>query len=129
MTEAGGLYHSLAAMGFKELALAFLALGCYALIFNGSLGVNARLVFAALALLAGGAFAALIEPWTYGVIMMAIGAGALGVFAGVVWGLSAALGLTQDPIVTPVSGFFDSTFVDPTVRPRQRQAQDRAHSH
>ena len=40
MTDSGSLQDSLAAMGFTELGLALLALCCYALAFNGALGLQ-----------------------------------------------------------------------------------------
>ena len=40
MTDSGSLQDSLAAMGFIELGLALLALCCYALAFNGALGLR-----------------------------------------------------------------------------------------
>ena len=62
MTDSGSLQDSLAAMGFIELGLALLALCCYALAFNGGLGLQVRTFAAAAAFAAAGAFAAFTDP-------------------------------------------------------------------
>lgn len=93
MTDAGGLQHSLDGMGFAELGLAFAALGCYGLVLNGSLGVRARSIAAGCAVLAAAAFAASTDPWMTGVILVALGVAATGVFVAVVWAISALCGL------------------------------------
>ena len=102
MTDSGSLQDSLAAMGFTELGLALLALCCYALAFNGALGLQIRTSAAAVAFIAAGAFAAFTDPWVHGVILIAIGIAGMGLFVAVVWGLSTAFGLsrrgTREPI-------------------------------
>ena len=95
MTDSGSLQDSLAAMGFTELGLALLTLCCYALAFNGALGLQIRMSAAAIAFVAAGAFAAFTDPWVHGVILIAIGIAGMGLFVGVVWGLSAAFGLSR----------------------------------
>ena len=95
MTDSGSLQDSLAAMGFTELGLALLTLCCYALAFNGALGLKIRTSAAGVAFLAAGAFAAFTDPWVHGVILIAIGIAGMGLFVAVVWALSAVLGLSR----------------------------------
>ena len=95
MTDSGSLQDSLAAMGFIELGFALLALCCYALAFNGALGLQVRTFAAAAAFVAAGAFAAFTDPWVHGVILIAIGIAGMGLFVAVVWALSAVLGLSR----------------------------------
>jgi len=102
MTDSGSLQDSLAAMGFTELGLALTALCCYALAFNGALGVQLRLKAAGAAFLAAGAFAAFTDPWVYGVILIAIGVAGMGLFVAIVWGLSAAFGLARRGAGVPI---------------------------
>ena len=94
MTDSGGLQHSLAVMGFAELGLAFVALGCYSLVLNGSLGARGRLVAMGCATFAAAVFAALTDPWVHGVILVALGVGAMGIFVALAWAFSAVCGLT-----------------------------------
>ena len=112
MIESGDLQHSLAAAtGFTELGLAFLALACYCLAFNGALGAQARLIAAATALLSGAGFAFTVDPWVHGVVLLALGVAAVGAFVGAVWAVSTACGLVSrrarapreafDPMATP----------------------------
>ena len=102
MTDSGSLQDSLAAMGFIELGFALLALCCYALAFNGALGLQIRTFAAGAAFAAAGAFAAFTDPWVHGVILIAIGIAGMGLFVAVVWAMSAVLGLsrrgTREPI-------------------------------
>ena len=93
MTDAASLQQSLAAMGFPQLALAIFALACYCLLLNASLGARARLTAGGAAALAAVALAALTEPWTNGVILVAIGVAGVGVFVVAAWGISMACGL------------------------------------
>ena len=102
MTDSGSLQDSLAAMGFIELGLALLALCCYALAFNGALGLQVRTIAAAAAFAAAGAFAAFTDPWVHGVILIAIGIAGMGAFVAVVWGLSAVLGLSRRGSAEPI---------------------------
>jgi len=95
MTDSGSLQDSLATMGFAELGLALLTLCCYALAFNGALGLQIRASAATVAFIAAGAFAAFTDPWVHGVILIAIGVAGMGLFVAVVWGLSAAFGLSR----------------------------------
>ena len=102
MTDSGSLQDSLAAMGFIELGFALLALCCYALAFNGALGLQFRMFAAAAAFVAAGAFAAFTDPWVHGVILIAIGIAGMGLFVAVVWGLSAVLGLSRRGAAEPI---------------------------
>ena len=105
MTDSGGLQQSLVAVGFLQLALAFGALGCYALILNGSLGTKARTTAAGCAAVTAGALAALTDPWMNGVILIALGIAGIGVFVLAAWGISALCGLAgrriRGPATTP----------------------------
>lgn len=103
MTDPGGLQQSLAALGFLQLALAFGALGCYALILNGSLGTRARTTAAGCAALAAGALAALTDPWMNGVILIALGIAGIGAFVVAAWSISALCGLAGRRIRAPAS--------------------------
>lgn len=96
MTDAGSLHHSLAAMGFWELALAFLSLTCYALVLNGALGSSTRLWAGVSAALAAASFAALTDPWMNGVILVAIAVAAVGAFVFAAWLISLACGLASE---------------------------------
>jgi|SRR5450755_1866184 hypothetical protein len=102
--DSGDFQHSVESMGFTELALAFAALGCYCLVLNGSMGTQGRAVAAACAALAAAAFAASTDPWTHGVILMALGVAAMGVFVAAVWMLSALCGVTVRAARKPVRG-------------------------
>ena len=102
MTDSGSLQDSLAAMGFIELGFALLALCCYALAFNGALGLQVRTFAAAAACIAAGAFAAFTDPWVHGVILIAIGIAGMGLFVAVVWALSAVLGLSRRSGAEPI---------------------------
>lgn len=93
MTDAASLQQSLAAMGFPQLALAIFALACYCLLLNASLGARVRLTSGGAAVLAALALATLTEPWTNGVILVAIGVAGVGVFVVAAWGISLACGL------------------------------------
>ena len=97
MTGSAGLQHSLATMGFVQLALATAALIAYALSLNGSLSPKSRAVSGACALLAAATLAALTEPWTNGVILVAAGIVGIGFFVVAAWGVSLACGLTRRP--------------------------------
>jgi len=108
MTESAGLQESLAAMGFAELALAFVCLTCYAMLLNGALGATARLAAGASAVIAAGALAALTDPWTNGVILVAIGVAGIGLFVIAAWGISAACGLTGRHLAEPPIGAVES---------------------
>jgi hypothetical protein len=108
MTESAGLQESLAAMGFAELALAFVCLTCYAMLLNGALGATARLAAGASAVIAAGALAALTDPWTNGVILIAIGVAGIGLFVIAVWGISAACGLTGRHRAGPATGVVEA---------------------
>jgi hypothetical protein len=90
MTDTSGLHQSLAAMGFLELALAFIALACYALVLNAALGPTGRTVAAATAAVAAGGFTVMTDPWMNGVGLIAIGIAGLGVFVAALWAVSAA---------------------------------------
>ena len=103
MTDSGGLQQSLAGMGFIELGLALLALCCYSLAFNGSLGGRTRLKAAASAMLAAGGFVASVDPWVHGVILMVIGIAGIGLFVAAVWVISAVCGLTRREAPLPAS--------------------------
>jgi hypothetical protein len=92
MSNSGSLQESLAAMGFSELALAFVALAGYSLVLNGSIGANARWIAGAFFALASAGFAALTSPWTNGIILVAIGIAGIGAFVAAAWALSAACG-------------------------------------
>lgn len=104
MTETSGLHHSLAAMGFIELALAFVALACYALVLNASLGGAGRTLAAAIAAVAAGGFTALTDPWMNGVSLVAIGIAGLGVFVAAVWAISAACRAAARSMAQPLAG-------------------------
>jgi len=108
MTESAGLQDSLAAMGFAELALAFVCLTCYAMLLNGALGATSRLAAGASAVIAAGALAALTDPWTNGVILVAIGVAGIGLFVIAAWGISAACGLTGRHLAEPAVGAIES---------------------
>jgi hypothetical protein len=103
MTDSGGLQESLAAMGFVQLALAFVCLTCYAMLLSGALGATLRLAAGASALVAAGALAALTDPWTNGVILVAIGVAGIGLFVIAAWGISAACGLAGRHVVESVA--------------------------
>jgi hypothetical protein len=109
MTDSGGLESSLAAMGFLELALAFFALACYAIVLNGSLGGAARGTAALVAALSGGGFVAITEPWTNGVIFLVTGVGGIGLFVAAVWLVSAACGLNRQPQADAAAAVADGT--------------------
>lgn len=103
MTDSDGLQQSLQAMGFTELGLALFALGCYSLVFNGSLGLRARFIAAVCALMAAGGFVASTDPWMHGVILLVLGVAGIGVFVAAVWAISAACGLTRRGVPLPAS--------------------------
>lgn len=106
MTESGDLQHSLsAATGFAELGLAFLALACYCLAFNGALGAQARLIAATTAMLSGAGFAIAVDPWMHGVVLLALGIAVVGAFVGAVWAVSAACGLVARRVRAPDPAF------------------------
>ena len=103
--NAEGLQHSLAGMGFIELGLAFVALCCYALALNGALGANVRTIAAALAAFAAAGFSIATEPWVNGVIFVAIGVAAMGLFVACAWLVSALCGLSaRRPEALPLPG-------------------------
>lgn len=94
MGNAEGLLDSLAGMGFIELGLAFAALCCYALALNASLGSQTRTVATGVAALAAAGFAFATDPWVNGVILVAIGIAAMGIFVAGAWAISAICGMT-----------------------------------
>lgn len=94
MSDSGSLQDSIAAMGFAQLALAFVCLACYAMLLNGAFGATVRIAAGASAVIAAGALAALTDPWTNGVILVALGVAGIGLFVIAAWGISAACGLT-----------------------------------
>lgn len=89
MTNSGGLQDSLASMGFVELAVASFALFCYSLVLNGLLATKARTYAAGFATVAAAALVALTDPWMNGMIIVAMGVAAMGVFVGAAWAVSA----------------------------------------
>ena len=117
MTDSGSLQDSLAAMGFIELGCALLALCCYALAFNGALGLQVRTFAAAAAFVAAGAFAAFTDPWVHGVILIAIGISGMGLFVAVVWGLSAMLGLSHRSAAEPIPELMPEEGAAPSAAP------------
>ena len=125
MTDPGGLHHSLAAMGFWELALAFGSLICYALVLNGALGGSARLSAAIGAALSAAAFAALTDPWTNGVILVAIGIAAVGAFVFAAWLISAICGLAGQRAREPVPWVVE----EPVPAPAQVRARPATPAH
>ena len=103
MTDSGSLQDSIAAMGFAQLALAFVCLTCYAVLLNGALGATTRVAAGASAVIAAGALAALTDPWTNGVILVALGVAGIGLFVIAAWGISAACGLTGRHLAEPAN--------------------------
>lgn len=89
MTDTSGLHQSLAAMGFLELALAFVALACYSLVLNAALGATGRTLAAGIAAVAASGFTVLTDPWMNGVGLVAIGVAGLGLFVAALWAVSA----------------------------------------
>jgi hypothetical protein len=120
MTDSAGLQHSLAAIGFVELALAFCCLTGYSLLLSGALRAKARRVAGALALLAAVALAALADPWTNGVILVALGIAGIGLFVVAAWGVSAACGLTRRRLLEPKTAL-PNTGPAPTATPAQAE--------
>jgi hypothetical protein len=98
MTDSSDLQHSVQAMGFAELGLAFAALGCYCMVLNGALSARSRAIAAACAALAASGFTALTQPWTNGVILVALGVASIGIFVAAAWALSAVCRLTAQPV-------------------------------
>ena len=108
MNEADGLLHSLAGMGFIQLGLAFIGLAAYALALNGALGSQPRLMAAMAALVAGGGFAAMTDPWVYGVVLVALAIASMGVFVATAWAISALCELAMPAVPTSAPAFEDS---------------------
>jgi hypothetical protein len=94
MTDSERLQQSLAAMGFAELGLVLVALCCYSLVLSGPFGFTGRSICAAGAVVCAGAFAAMTDPWVYGVVLMATAIAGMGLFVVCVWGISALCGLS-----------------------------------
>ena len=93
MNDPGGLQHSLAAMGLAEMALALFCLICYCLVLNAAVTSRVRSVAGVLAVVAATALVAATDPWTNGVILVALGIAAIGAFVVAAWLISAACGL------------------------------------
>lgn len=95
MNDSESLQTSLAAMGFVELALAFVGLACYALALNGLMSPRARWIASGLFVVAGGAFAAFTTPWTNGIILVVVGVAGMGAFVALSWVISVACGFRR----------------------------------
>jgi hypothetical protein len=128
MTDSGGLQNSLAAMGFIELALAFIALGCYCLILNGAIGTRARSVAAGSAGAAALMLVVLTDPWMNGMILVAIGVAVIGIFVALAWALSAACGFGALRQAEPAPAFEAPTTEAPVVVAKPRLPNTPAHS-
>lgn len=87
MGPFGELHASLLDMGFRQLVLAFVLLGCYACALSGMLPLRGRLWALALGLTAATAFTVQTRPWEYGVMLLAFGLVALGLFTLLLWSL------------------------------------------
>lgn len=79
------------------LSAQLLAMGvfltAYLFAVTGLLGTKGRLRAAGVALLAGIALGFLLTPWTLGALFVAVSVGAIGLFIGLSWLLSRALGV------------------------------------
>jgi hypothetical protein len=119
MSVADGLQHSLAGMGFTELALAFVGLTGYALALNGALGARFRGRAAVTAVLAAAAFCVFVDPWTYGVVFVALAIGAMGLFVASVWAVSAlcGFGARETPVLETPSTFAEDLDAEPVPAP------------
>lgn len=76
-----------------QLLVVSVFLTSYLMAVTGLLQPRGRMRAAAVALLAGVAMGFVFTPWTLGALLMALSIGAVGVFIGVSWLLSRALGV------------------------------------
>jgi hypothetical protein len=97
MNGFGDLQLTLLHMGFTQLGLAFAILTCYAIALSGMIDLRVRAWSVAVGAAAAVAFAVVTTPWEHGVMLLAFGVGALGLFALLVWSISGMLGLRSMP--------------------------------
>jgi len=93
MTMLHDVYADLRTMSLLHLLLAFLAFSSYLFAEGHLIPSRARAGAAALALLSVAAFVVTAPQWTTGIMLVVLAIGLIGVFAAIVWGLSATLGL------------------------------------
>ncbi len=109
MNDTGDLQQSLAAMGLVEMALALFCLICYCLVLNAAVAPKVRRVAGPLAIGAATLLVVATEPWTNGVILVAIGVAAIGAFVVAAWAVSAACDLAARRESPPGSVFADES--------------------
>jgi hypothetical protein len=95
MSVAAELHTSLKSMGFVQLLLAIVFLGCYSVACSTLFEGRGRARAAGVALLAAVAFTALTQPWVHGALMVAGAVAGLGLFSAIGWVLSSALHVPQ----------------------------------
>ena len=92
---------TLQGMGVEQYLLAFLFLVSYAFALSDFIGVRGRHYAVMAALTAAIAFALRTDPWMHGVLVVVVAMVAIGVFAGIVWGLWAAFGWPHSDMPAP----------------------------
>jgi O-antigen/teichoic acid export membrane protein len=132
MSVAGELHTSLKAMGFVQLLLAIVFLGCYSVACSTLFESRGRARAGVVALLAAVAFTALTQPWVHGALMVAGAVAGLGLFSAISWALSSALHVRQvklPVLADDTAAVLTETAAEPAVEPVASPAPARVPQH